>query len=438
MDREQVLQEKKAGSWVLVPVLLCLCGLSSVVQAGMFTSSSPSLKAVIQLDHPIEDNGSDDELKFIAEHYSGVSDRLANLSPEQRQRLKELDPDIVLLRYLNIGDLHDMKLIRAARRGIRQGVLPPSLLQSILYDSSGKPVPAIRSRNGTGVTPDPASPAWRSKLLFAARTAVKDGYDGILADVCLMTADLPKNFLGIDPRTSEIYSSNDFRKAQYETLQAIQEVIRAINPEALLIANSVGNGIAWFRAEATHLLPPSSFLDVVDGVSAEGFRGGYTMMPPETRGEKFWEANVAMLETIAAKKKTCIALLKYSIDGYCDVFRRVRQHENLYQLVTVLMGKGPDTYIGCMVLDPEDIKNSFSPYPLVWNIDIGEPEGTRYRQGKIWFRDYSEGLVVMNPTDTAGVARLEEPYTLPGQGMVDEVPLPPRTGLVLFSEDNHQ
>ena len=57
--------------------------------------------------------------------------------------------------------------------------------------------------------------------------------------------------------------------------------------------------------------------------------------------------------------------------------------------------------------------------------DVGLPTGPRERVDGVWRRAYTDGLVLVNPTDSVQVVRVGPGYE------VDRVRLGPRTGRVL-------
>jgi len=100
------------------------------------------------------------------------------------------------------------------------------------------------------------------------------------------------------------------------------------------------------------------------------------------------------------------------------------------------MGKGAQTMISSYVLDPDNIKHSFTPWPLIWKINIGQPSGRRYREGRIWYRMFSGGLVLVNPENKPDVAHIDRSYFLPGQGLVNRISMQPHSATILYSGQN--
>lgn len=410
--------------------------MSSIFLAGASENAyafSGSIGVVIQLDHPLVGTQADERLQYIADHYVGISDRKARLTKRQRARLRQLNPDILLFRYLNFSEIYAQKLPgRIIKHGNKKQVSRNSA-PIVLFNRENQPEPALWSRSGSGITVDPASPLWRSFLVRTAVQAVINGYDGILADSCLMASDLPVSFAGIDPVTGQVYTSASFRRAQYENLRVVRQAIKAVRTDALLVANSIGSGRLYFNS-SRHALPASAFLEVTDGVVAEGFLGKLNRQPEKQLTKRQWLANLKMMREISGQNKICIVVFKYRRDLFEKISAAKRQAFDVFNLATVLLAKGKKTLISFMVLDAGNMKKSYHPYPQIWERNIGRPLGPCYRQGNLWLRKYTSGLVLVNPGREEGVALFGSAYCLPDQREVRTIKIGAHTGLILSSE----
>ncbi len=393
-------------------------------------ASTGSIGVVCQLDHPIVGNQADEQLRYIADHYVGISDRKARLTKGQRARLRQLNPDILLLRYLNFSEIYAGELPGRIIRHRNKKQVSRNSVPVALLDRENQPEPALWSRNGSGITVDPASPLWRSFLVHAAVRAVVNGYDGILADSCLMANDLPASFAGIDPVTGQVYTSASFRRAQYENLRVVRQAIKAVRSDALLVANSIGNGTRYFKSRG-HALPASTFLEVTDGVVAEGFLGKLDRQPGKFLTKKQWLANLKMMGEISGQHKICIVVFKYRRDLFEKIPAAKRRASDLFNLATVLLAKGKKTFISSMALDTGHKKKSFHPYSQLWATNIGQPLASCYQQGDLWLRKYTSGLVLVNPGDKEKMALLDSTYFLPDKRRVRAIKIGPHAGLIL-------
>jgi hypothetical protein len=73
------------------------------------------------------------------------------------------------------------------------------------------------------------------------------------------------------------------------------------------------------------------------------------------------------------------------------------------------------------------------PYDPTWTVSIGTPRGPKIAVGGAWRRDYSGGIVVVNPSEATMAVRLGGAFVRKGGGTVTSVTLAPATGLVLPS-----
>jgi hypothetical protein len=72
------------------------------------------------------------------------------------------------------------------------------------------------------------------------------------------------------------------------------------------------------------------------------------------------------------------------------------------------------------------------PWNGAWTRNLGRPKGTKRRVGVAWLRQYSRGVVLVNPdASRSQLLTLPRTYVAPNGVSVSKLTLPPRTGLVL-------
>jgi hypothetical protein len=77
------------------------------------------------------------------------------------------------------------------------------------------------------------------------------------------------------------------------------------------------------------------------------------------------------------------------------------------------------------------------PWSGDWTVDVGEPEGPKYRVGQAWRRDFTRGTVLVNPSgDESVTVKLGGTYRRTDGGQVSSVTLNPTSGMVLRSVDS--
>jgi len=83
-----------------------------------------------------------------------------------------------------------------------------------------------------------------------------------------------------------------------------------------------------------------------------------------------------------------------------------------------------------MVFEPTT-PEAQDPYNREWTIDVGLPAGARYSVGGVWRRNFTNGVVVVNPTAETRTLDLGAAYTTAAGETVRALTLAAKTGLVL-------
>src|SRR5262245_37334911 len=87
---------------------------------------------------------------------------------------------------------------------------------------------------------------------------------------------------------------------------------------------------------------------------------------------------------------------------------------------------------GAYIYEPTD--HDSNPWNSAWTTDIGRPTAPKRRVGNGWLRSYSAGLTLVNPNpDNSQTFQLAGNYLTPDGQTVNQITLPPTTGLILSS-----
>ena len=365
---------------------------------------------VFQSDRPAR-SLSDKDLIEIATRYRAVSDAKTLFTSKQMARLREINPDIKILRYLNFATVYWDKAIRRVSKEHPDW---------ILRDKQGKPVPSRFS--GTGMMINPASEDWRDYLAQQAYKVLHEkGYDGIMADEVMMAGRLPRDFEGINPQTGEPYTSEQYRGNQYKTVRAVKD---RIGPDKLLIANNVKRGSGYFQEKAYR------FLEACDGVVAEGFRGLAEWPLDRYLDEREWVDNIEMLLDIQTRGKIIIAAVKFRTQAIGSESQL--QQYDLFMYTTFLMGMGESSYYSSTASDPTGSPDHLRLHYDYREIDLGKPLSRYQKSGSHYEREFEEGRVIVNPTESPATVYLGGDFrTLEGE-TVSEVTLDAHTGTILL------
>jgi hypothetical protein len=88
---------------------------------------------------------------------------------------------------------------------------------------------------------------------------------------------------------------------------------------------------------------------------------------------------------------------------------------------------------GAYIYEPTD--HDTNPWNPAWTADIGHPAAAKQRVGTGWLRRYSAGLTLVNPDpDHSQTFQLAGTYLTPDGHPVNQITLPPTSGLILRSE----
>ena len=369
-----------------------------------------SMPIIVQYDQP-SNTLSDDDLVEIATRYRAVSDAKTLFTAAQMARLREVNPEITILRYLNFAAVYGDTSI--------QRVLDEHP-EWILRDENGDPMPS--RLHETGMMMDPSSEGWSGYLADKATQFVtQQGYDGIMGDEVLMVNELDPEFSGINTRTGQPYTTQEYRDDQYQIVLCVKE---ALGSDKFLLLNNVKRGSGYFEEQ------PYRFLEASDGVVAEGFRGLSQWPLDRYLTEEAWIDNVEMMLDVQSRQKAIVAVIKYDKDVVSSQERL--QDYNLFMFTTFLMGMGDSCYYTAAVRDPEDPYGDIKLYFDYWEIDLGEPLDRYESNGSHYKREFENARVLVNPTDSTATVDLGGDLTTLDGVMVSEITMNPHTGTILL------
>jgi hypothetical protein len=88
---------------------------------------------------------------------------------------------------------------------------------------------------------------------------------------------------------------------------------------------------------------------------------------------------------------------------------------------------------GAFIYEPND--DDSNPWNPAWTANIGLPAAPKQRIGNGWLRRYSAGVTLVNPSPTASQSfQLAGNYLSPDGQTINQITLPPTTGLILHAE----
>ncbi len=368
---------------------------------------------IVQIDRPDSSQLSDEHLKKLATNYRAISSRETEFSVKQTNRMKEINPDLIILKYMNFASGY-----RVVDDNYRK-----SHPETVLYTPAGEPCRDLLGDGDNSIVMDPSNEVWRQTLVDSALNAVtSEGFDGIMADQLVMVNKLADDFDGVYPATQEPYTTEEWRDEMYITIERVKT---AIGSDKLLIGNSVTNGYRYFEENAAR------FLSVLDGVVAEGFKGPISWDSATYAEEKYWVENIRMLTSIQTKRKYIVATAKY--DKYLINSATELDQHILFTFATFMLGKGDYSGFSYMVYDKIDgIERTEHPYLDIFSIEIGGPEADYYEDNGVYQRNFENGRVLVNPSGQNIAVDPGPGFTTVDGTPVEQIDMNAHTGLMLL------
>jgi hypothetical protein len=315
--------------------------------------------------------------------------------------MKAANPDLVLLVYLN-----------GAMAQAGEGSAFPN--SWYLRDRAGN---KVKSRGWGNYLMNPADPGWQQAVADRCRSYLEQsGYDGCFLDV-LGTAPLSKSYvtsLPVNPATGELWHRAAWLRATTKVAQLASD---AIAP-APVYGNGLANGSLYFGGSA----PSSTILSGLDGGMAESFiRDAYSpagSFRPTTQ----WVQDVRLLRDVASRGDAGLTITKVwsrATDRQTNAVQR-------YALATFLLGYNP----GLSFYSFRD-DHGLTSWRPAWGRRIGTPTGGYEKIGDSYVREFTGGVVVVNPTGSKTRVPLGGTYRR-GSGTVNRVTLRAHHGSILI------
>lgn len=369
---------------------------------------------LIQMDTPDATELDTEALKELAIKYRAISSRLTQFTSEQVDVLKKANENLIVIKYLNFAT--GFAVVDNAWRREHS--------QTVLKTSSGSICRGLLNGDNS-IVMYPSNSFWRQTLVNASVSAVTEGhFDGIMADQLVMTNKLADNFDCIYPKTGKPYTTEEWRQ---EILELIAEVKNAVK-DKLLIGNSVANGVVYFQENARQ------FLTSLDGVVAEGFKGPISWNTSIYPDKNSWQKNLDMMNELNRLNKYGIAVAKY--DG-----NKINSDEEFVQnyrfnFCTFLLTKYD--YSGFSVTKINKNQNNVqveSPYLDEFEIKLGSPVGNYFFDNELAIRNFSNGIVIVNPTDNEHTYSLSREYVDWNNNTLSSITLSAHNSVILLNPD---
>ena len=311
-----------------------------------------------------------DSLPTIAENYDIFV--LTHKDEGQRDRLRSLGVKSPIYVYLQLVEIRDPGSCTEGPQGNQVAYEPGDFCEIsenhpdwFLLDQNGQ---RIVTGNNTYYM-DPGNPEYRAFWLERAK-ALREEYDwdGVFIDNVEVSLNKLEN--------AEIAPAKYPNDASYQV--AIEGFLKYLyesyfQPNRLpVLANiiSVDDWEVWL-----------SYLQYLDGAMIEAFAvdwsNGY-------RSPTDWKEQMTAAEQALAQEKTLILVSQSGV---------ARPKHQLFSLASYLLVANKNAYF--RYADSDDYRE-ISLYEN-YSLDLGTPLGPRYKDGTFWRRDFTNGIVLVDP-----------------------------------------
>jgi hypothetical protein len=320
-----------------------------------------------------------EDLLWLAEHadllimHQSLSDSVPSL--------RNSNPDIILLQYKFSG-ITDEDRIGHSASGF--DYVSQRHDEWFLKDLSGKRVSDdydAYSRQHSFYM-DPGNSAWTD---YAAQDYINTAaqWDGIFLDV------LPLEVNQVSESGLAKYSSDSAYRS--EVIRYVYSLHSKLNSAGLLL---IVNGAAFIYQDP-YYLPGGNywqlFLDQSDGALEESFASAHWWGDSWQPYER-WLQQIEAMEYAGQHDKHYIAFSHN---------RGLNRKDAIYNLASFLLAAHDKAYFYNMGLEKyriENFREDYAAFHDIYNIDLGEPKGPRYQEGRFWVREFEKGTVRVNPT----------------------------------------
>jgi hypothetical protein len=298
--------------------------------------------------------------------------------------MKSVNPNLHVITYINASFV-------GANQGPSSGAYPASWY---MRDASGNTVQSKYDNYMMNVS----NADWVANRASSCRNdAVASGYDGCSLDM-LGTAPLEPGYTTstpINPSTREKWTEAEYYAATTKLAKAVTSFAKGL----IVSGNGLRAGSSYFDANA-----PSKqlFQGTADGIAEAFVRPGPASVGYR-RTEAQWKMDVDMLADAGRSGHGVCTLTKAWADG--TQASKDAVHE--LTLATFLMGTDGRSYFYFTYQESPD-STTLHPW---WKSNVGTPAGsypTYAKVGSVYIRTFTNGVVVVNPTEAAASV------TLPG------------------------
>jgi hypothetical protein len=268
---------------------------------------------------------------------------------------------------------------------------------------------------------DPANTSWQQKVAQQCTSAMSSsGYDGCFIDT-LGTAPLDAGYctgLPINPATGAVWTPTDWLAATSGIVAAVQ----AANPTAVVVAHGLANGTKYFSSTGA----TSQLLNPTGVAMAELWVRAPAQAATKYRSEAKWLQDVNLLADAESRGQSVLTTTKLWVGA--TAAQQAAWHK--FTLASFLLGTNGHSYFSFL----QDTSNTALIQDYTWDhVNVGAPLGAFAKVGGLYQRQFTGGVVAVNPTTAPATITLSGTYTNLDGSVVTSETLAPNTGDVFLA-----
>ncbi len=355
---------------------------------------------------------TDADLQYLAAYYNVLVTDGYSYYNGKVAYLHQQNPSLQVLPYLNA--------LVAVKNESDWAYINANHPDWFLKDASGNRVYEKSFPNNFLLNPNNVDwKAYRAQQL--QDYTVAKGYDGVYLDVILPwinSGTIYYNAQPVNPATGGLFTNAEWKQANIGFLDSMKQ---AIGPAKTLMINGLSNGDTYYSWDV------AAYMTKADAGLMEGFLRWGQQAASFNKTETEWKKDIDALSAVAQLGKKVYAMTAV----YSDINATAEQMKamHIYSLSSYLLVSGPTT--GYSFLPP--VAASVQPYEALWEISVGQPLSAYYALNNVYQRDFTDGKVLVNPTDsgqTFNVPLGGSYRTIDGQ-TVTSISLAPKSGTIL-------
>jgi hypothetical protein len=291
------------------------------------------------------------------------------------------------------------------------------------YDREGR---KIRSSDSNNVLMNPISRGWRDHVGDLCAQRIERGhYDGCYIDV-LGSSPIDLDYLSaipVHPRTKRLWTVSGWMNSTSEIARIVE---RRLDPQPLYV-NGLRTGQRYFDNVApTRLLLYKGRERRADGGVAEAWLRMARVPVTEFRPEKAWVRDLKMLRD--AKGHGSRAFVAVKLWARATEAQRLAWHQ--YSLASFLLADPGNASYFFM---PSVNANPWALDRMARKAQVGTPRGTFFKEGGVYKRKFTDGLVLVNPSSTSRRVNLAARHRdLSGNSVSRRLTMAPHSGKILL------